>query len=140
MTDTAYQTLRIEREGTVARLVMNRPDKLNSFDHTLRMEMIAAVAAVNGDPALRVIILSGEGRAFSAGADLADGFGPEADARGAATEHQLKTEYKPSLLGIVESPKPAEPRPASAAPTCWPVTSSSWRKRPTFTRPSPPSG
>ena len=105
MTDTAYQSLRIERDGAVARLVMNRPDKLNAFDTVMRREMIAAVSELNGDPALRVIVLTGEGRAFSAGADLADGFGAEASERGAATEHQLKTEYKPSLLGITESAK-----------------------------------
>ena len=105
MTDTDYQALRIERDGAVARLVMNRPDRLNSFDRVLRREMIAAVDALNGDPELRVIILTGEGRAFCAGADLADGPGPDAAARGPATEHQLKTEYKPSLLGIAESSK-----------------------------------
>jgi len=116
MADTVYAALRIERQGAIARLVMNRPDKLNSFDTTLRQEMIAAVAEVNADPEVRVVILTGEGRAFCAGADLGEGFSGEAQERGAATEHMLKTEYKPSLLGIAESQKVwiAEVRGAAA--------------------------
>ncbi len=101
----AYETLHIERDGAVARLVFNRPDKLNSFNTTQRRELIDAVDTLNGDSGLRVIILTGAGRAFSAGADLAEGFAGDASQRGALTEHMLKTEYKRSLMGIVESPK-----------------------------------
>lgn len=103
--DHTYESLRIERDGAVARLAFNRPDKLNSFNATQRRELIDAVDRLNGDAELRVIILSGEGRAFCAGADLAEGFAGDAAQRGAHTEHMLKTEYKRSLMGIVESPK-----------------------------------
>lgn len=105
MTDTVYETLRIEHEGPVARLVMNRPEKLNTFSSVMRAEMVAAVNALNAEPQLRVIILAGEGRAFCAGADLADGFGGEQEQRGGVTEHMLNTEYKPSIMGISESSK-----------------------------------
>ncbi len=105
MADSVYQALRIERQGKVARLVMNRPEKLNSFDATLRQELIAAVAEINADPEVRIAILTGEGRAFCAGADLGEGFAGEPQERGSVTEHMLKTEYKPSLLGITESAK-----------------------------------
>lgn len=105
MSNAAYSTLRIEAHGAVARLVMNRPDKLNSFDATLRRELRLAVDALNIDPAVRVVVLTGEGRAFCAGADLAEGFGGEGGDRGAVTAHMLKSEYKPSLLGITESSK-----------------------------------
>lgn len=103
--NSAYEAVRIEREGAIARLVMNRPEKLNSFDSILRREMIEAVAEVNSDPQVRVAILTGEGRAFCAGADLGEGFAGDPAERGASTEHMLKTEYKPSLLGIAESSK-----------------------------------
>ncbi|MEE4110071.1 MAG: enoyl-CoA hydratase-related protein [Halieaceae bacterium] len=103
--DGAFETLHIERDGAVARLVFNRPDKLNSFNTTQRRELIDAVDTLNGDSGLRVIILTGAGRAFSAGADLAEGFAGDGAQRGAHTEHMLKTEYKRSLMGIVESPK-----------------------------------
>ena len=105
MNDAIYEALKIEAHGAVARLVMNRPDKLNSFDSTLRREMQQAVAAINADPAIRVVVLTGEGRAFCAGADLAEGFGSEAADRGATTAHMLKSEYRSSLLGITDSPK-----------------------------------
>lgn len=105
MHDMAYETILVERHGPVARLVMNRPDKLNTFSTTLRREMVDAVNVLNSDGALRVVILAGAGRAFCAGADLAEGFGSDPSERGNVTEQMLKSEYKPSLMGIVESPK-----------------------------------
>lgn len=105
MSEPSYETLLIERHGPVARLLMNRPDKLNTFSTTLRREMMAAVDALNADPELRVIVLAGAGRAFSAGADLDDGFDGDPAHRGPMTEHMLKSEYKPSILGITDSSK-----------------------------------
>ncbi|WOJ96153.1 enoyl-CoA hydratase/isomerase family protein [Congregibacter brevis] len=105
MSDLTFETLLIEKHGPVARLVMNRPDKLNTFSTTLRQEMMAAVNALNADPELRVIVLAGAGRAFSAGADLQDSAGGDPAHRGQLTEHMLKNEYKPSILGITDSSK-----------------------------------
>lgn len=105
MSETPYETLLIERHGPVARLVMNRPEKLNTFSSQMRREMVQAVSALNTEPELRVIVLAGAGRAFCAGADLAEGFGDDPARRGEVTEHMLKNEYKPSIMGIAESPK-----------------------------------
>jgi 2-(1,2-epoxy-1,2-dihydrophenyl)acetyl-CoA isomerase len=105
MTDASYTTLLIEYHGPVARLVLNRPDKLNTFSTAMRQEMVQAVNQLNADPDLRVIVLAGAGRAFCAGADLADGFSADPLQQGPLTEHMLKTEYKPSILGITESTK-----------------------------------
>jgi 2-(1,2-epoxy-1,2-dihydrophenyl)acetyl-CoA isomerase len=105
MSESSYETLYIERQGPVARLVMNRPEKLNTFDSVLRREMIDAVNSLNRDPELRVVILAGEGRAFCAGADLADGWGQDPANAGAYTEDILKSEYKPSIMAIAESSK-----------------------------------
>lgn len=99
---TEYETLVIEQHGAVARLVMNRPDVLNTFNAVQRREMVDAVNALNADSDVRVIILTGAGRAFCAGADLAEGV---IGAGGVHTEEVLNSEYKPSLLGITESPK-----------------------------------
>jgi 2-(1,2-epoxy-1,2-dihydrophenyl)acetyl-CoA isomerase len=99
-----YATLAIERRGAIARLVLNRPDSLNAFDSTLRREFLLAVSQLNADDGLRVVVLAGAGRAFCAGADLAEGFGDSAGG-GLTTEHVLNAEYKPSILGIAESPK-----------------------------------
>lgn len=54
----------------VARIVLDRPDKLNALSPTLLAELTEALAAAMDDDQVRVIVLSGEGRAFSAGADI----------------------------------------------------------------------
>ena len=67
-----YETILIEREGRVARVSFNRPDKLNSFNGTLRREFVRAAQEVNADDDIWVVVLTGAGRAFGAGADLSD--------------------------------------------------------------------
>lgn len=66
-----YQCLRVERadEG-FATVTLHRPDKLNTLSITLRRELREAVAALEADPAIRVLVLTGAGRAFTAGLDL----------------------------------------------------------------------
>ncbi|MEZ5503991.1 MAG: enoyl-CoA hydratase/isomerase family protein [Halioglobus sp.] len=98
-----YKTVSIERHGAVALVSLNRPDKLNSFDGTLRRELLLAVREVNGDDSVRAVVLTGAGRAFSAGADLAD---MPADMANFRVEDQLNGEYKPLLLEIHEAAKP----------------------------------
>ena len=65
-----FQTLRIEFRGPAAWVWMNRPDMHNAFDETLIAELTQAFAALDHDPAVRAIVLAGEGKSFSAGADL----------------------------------------------------------------------
>jgi 2-(1,2-epoxy-1,2-dihydrophenyl)acetyl-CoA isomerase len=89
--------------GTAAVVTLNRPDCLNAFNALLRRELRGAVRAVNDDPAVRVAILTGAGRAFCAGADLAESVGSPADFR---VEDQLNGEYKPILLEMNSAPKP----------------------------------
>ena len=67
-----YDSILIEREGRVARVSFNRPDKLNSFNGTMRREFVRAAQEVNADNDIWVVVLTGEGRAFGAGADLSD--------------------------------------------------------------------
>jgi enoyl-CoA hydratase/carnithine racemase len=62
-------TLRLERDGTVARLVLNRPDRLNSFTPEMWREMAELGQELRDDTALRALIVIGEGRAFSSGID-----------------------------------------------------------------------
>lgn len=103
MTDSS--TVSIEYRGAVAVVTLDRPDNLNAFNTALRIDFLAAVRAVNNDPAVRVAVLTGAGRAFSAGADLAEGLGPE-EGGGLYTETMLIQEYGPSVLAIARSPKP----------------------------------
>ena len=67
-----YQHIRFEAQDGVARLTLHRPDKLNSFTGAMHAEIRAALDSVQANPAIRVLVLTGAGRAFCAGQDLAD--------------------------------------------------------------------
>lgn len=60
-----------EVNGAIAKLHMNRPDKLNALSREMVKEMLAALKKLEADPAVKAIILSGEGKAFCAGGDIA---------------------------------------------------------------------
>ncbi len=62
--------VRYERDGRLARITLNRPEKLNAIDDAMPRELAAAVAEANGDGGVHVIVLAGAGRAFCAGYDL----------------------------------------------------------------------
>jgi methylglutaconyl-CoA hydratase len=67
---TDRQHLRIERRGPVARVTLNRPDLHNAFDDGLVRSLDRAARDLAADPAVRVVVLAGEGKSFCAGADL----------------------------------------------------------------------
>jgi enoyl-CoA hydratase len=66
----AFEFLELQSEGGVATLTLNRPATLNSWNQKMRDEMREAVRGLVGDDALRVLVITGEGRAFSAGEDV----------------------------------------------------------------------
>lgn len=68
---TSYQTLQIQQDGPVRHVRLNRPDVRNAFNGAVVDELQHAFAAVDGDEQTRVVVLSGNGKSFSAGADLA---------------------------------------------------------------------
>lgn len=82
MTDTAAPVL-VEVDGAVATLTLNRPERLNTFVPELGEHMLAAVDRLEADRSVRVVVLTGAGKGFSAGGDLTDGLaallGPEPD-------------------------------------------------------------
>ncbi len=96
-----YETVTVECRGQVGIVSLNRPESLNAFNATLRAELLLAIEEVNADTNIRVAILTGVGRAFSAGADLVENQGPEASAI-----DQLNNEYKPALMAITNAPQP----------------------------------
>jgi len=98
-----YETVKVERQGAVAVVSLNRPDNLNSFNGALRRELLLAVREVNDDDSVRVVVLTGTGRAFSAGADLTD---MPQDISTFRVVDQLNHEYKPLLMEIHEAGKP----------------------------------
>lgn len=65
-----YQTLDVSRDGNVLHVRLNRPDVRNAFNGIVVEELSAAFAAADRDDGSRVVVLSGNGKSFSAGADL----------------------------------------------------------------------
>lgn len=67
---SGFSTLKVEAEGAVAHLVLNRPGQMNAINEELLRDLLAASEGIEADAAIKVVTLSGEGRAFCAGADL----------------------------------------------------------------------
>lgn len=65
-----YETLEILRDGPIATIWMNRPDVHNAFNEALIAELTAACQQLDADDSVRVVVLAGRGKSFSAGADL----------------------------------------------------------------------
>jgi enoyl-CoA hydratase len=78
---STYQTLIVERRGPVGWLINNRPGQLNAMNNEMRDEFAVAWRELDADPDVRVIVHTGEGRAFQTGVDVAeiatDGVGME---------------------------------------------------------------
>ena len=98
--ETALESVTYQVDGPVALIAFNRPDSLNAIEATIRRDFMAAAEAAEADPAVRAVVLAGEGRGFCAGADLRDAAVGE-DVRGL-----LLQGYKPTLDFIAASGKP----------------------------------
>jgi enoyl-CoA hydratase len=66
----AFDTLLYQKDGRIARVTLNRPERLNAISEAMPGEIRAAVEAANADPDIHVIVLAGSGKAFCAGYDL----------------------------------------------------------------------
>jgi 2-(1,2-epoxy-1,2-dihydrophenyl)acetyl-CoA isomerase len=99
------QAVRFERDGGVGRIVLNRPESLNSWNQALGEQLKEAVTVSAADPQIRAVVVTGEGRAFSSGADLKGGFEPGEDG-GPDIEGRLRDTYHPIIVGIRELQKP----------------------------------
>ena len=67
----SYQTLILEK-GEIAKITLNRPEKLNALNQQLKNELVSAINEVKRDPNTRVVIFKGAGRAFCAGQDITE--------------------------------------------------------------------
>ena len=103
MTDTAlptFETIRLERQGAVATITLNRPQRLNAAPPQMFIDLRAALAQLPGLGA-RALVITGEGRAFCSGADLAsraDGQAPTS--RGANAYQALTKHYSPTMMAL----------------------------------------
>ncbi len=96
-----YQNILLTVEEGVARLTLNRPDKMNSFTAAMHAELRDALDRIQADSAVRVLVLTGAGRGFCAGQDLAD---PAVRFTPGQTPPDLgavvEAEYKPLILRL----------------------------------------
>ncbi|MBK8227154.1 MAG: 2-(1,2-epoxy-1,2-dihydrophenyl)acetyl-CoA isomerase [Flavobacteriales bacterium] len=96
-----YEKLLYNFTDGVATLTLNRPDKLNSFDRQMSEEVIHAFDGCAADSSVRAVLITGAGRAFSAGQDLAEAIAP-----GTKIEDILTTQYNPIVRRIRALKKP----------------------------------
>ena len=100
----AYDNILFSSEGSVARITLNRPDRLNSFTQAMHADLRDALARVKSDATLRVLLLTGAGRGFCAGQDLTEGEVPPGkpiDIGGI-----IERSYKPLVLALRSLPMP----------------------------------
>ncbi|MBI4720879.1 MAG: enoyl-CoA hydratase/isomerase family protein [Chitinivibrionia bacterium] len=70
MKHESYRTITIEQSGSAARVTLSRPDVKNAFNDEVIAELTRALSSLGGRDDVRVVVITGEGSAFSAGADL----------------------------------------------------------------------
>lgn len=101
----SYQTIIFEASAGIARLTLNRPERLNSFNTVMLSEVQDALTALRRDDSARVLVLTGAGRGFCAGQDLGD----RVVAPGGAPPdlgRSIENGYKPLILALRGLPLP----------------------------------
>jgi len=100
----AYETITLDVAGSVATITLNRPDAYNALSLPLARELFAAVLAVDEDPQVRCVVLTGAGKAFCGGGDVKD-FVQGLDRIGVLIK-ELTTYIHGVVSRLVRTPKP----------------------------------
>jgi 2-(1,2-epoxy-1,2-dihydrophenyl)acetyl-CoA isomerase len=104
---SARTTIKLETNDGVAVLTLNRPEVLNSINMTLIAEVREAVKEVAADERVRALVITGAGRGFCAGADLAaQGERREGMSVGQGVAHGMETAFNPMMRELYALPKP----------------------------------
>ena len=98
MSDAA--THRVEREGAVATVTLDRPDAMNALTRASRRALARDLRALSGDAAVRCVVLTGAGRAFCSGQDLREENALE------DVDITIRETYVPIIEALVQMPKP----------------------------------
>lgn len=101
----SYETIEFDISDGVARLTLNRPDRLNSFTIAMHAEVAAALDVVERDSAVRTLLLTGAGRGFCAGQDLSDR-AVAADDASVDLGDSVERFYNPLIRRLVALPMP----------------------------------
>ena len=98
--------LRLERDGALAVITLDRPEVLNAFDEALTSALALAISEVATDAAVRAVVITGAGRGFSAGQDLRDRFLKVVAGEDLQLGNELRRRYHPVIAAIREMRKP----------------------------------
>ncbi|UGQ45702.1 2-(1,2-epoxy-1,2-dihydrophenyl)acetyl-CoA isomerase PaaG [Massilia endophytica] len=101
----SYQNILFEIKEGIAKLTLNRPDKLNSFTQAMHLEVRDALEKLRSDKSVRVLVLTGAGRGFCAGQDLSDR-AVEPGAKGVDLGESVEKFYAPLVLALRDLPMP----------------------------------
>jgi 2-(1,2-epoxy-1,2-dihydrophenyl)acetyl-CoA isomerase len=100
-----YETVNLYRRGGVAKLELNRPERMNAWNTQFGFDLRDAVRVTGEDADVRAVLITGAGRGFSSGADLKDP-APQTPT-GEVDLHRVLTErYHPIITGLRRMPKP----------------------------------
>ncbi|MDB5961665.1 MAG: enoyl-CoA hydratase [Massilia sp.] len=103
----SYQNIQFQITNGIARLTLNRPDKLNSFTQAMHLEVRHALALTATDPSARVLVLTGAGRGFCAGQDLGDrAVAPGEEGKKTDLGDSVEQYYAPLVLSLRALPMP----------------------------------
>ena len=102
----AYETVNFELRDGAARIELNRPDRMNAWNKQFGEELLDALRTCADDDDVRVVCITGAGRAFSSGADLKQGFGDTTPEGSPDVKTVLEEVYHPIMTGIRRMPKP----------------------------------
>ena len=94
--------IHLEINEGIARITLNRPEVYNSFNRSMALQLQEALADVATNALVRAVVLTGSGKAFSAGQDLGEAVAPD----GPGLERILKEHYNPIIRSIVALEKP----------------------------------
>jgi len=94
--------IQTEKKGNVLSVKLNRPDKFNSFNRDMALQLIQVLDEAEKDASVRAIVLTGEGKAFCAGQDLAEALDPN----GPGIKRIVEEHYNPIILRIRNIEKP----------------------------------
>jgi 2-(1,2-epoxy-1,2-dihydrophenyl)acetyl-CoA isomerase len=100
-----YESILYESANGIARITLNRPERLNSFTSAMHGELRDALARVGGERGARVLLLTGAGRGFCAGQDLSDRAVAPGDAPVDLGE-SIESNYRPLVLALRSLPLP----------------------------------
>jgi enoyl-CoA hydratase len=105
-TEPAFETIRVEREESLAWVVLDRPRVHNAMNSQMLDELQSAVRALGSDPSVRVIGLRGEGKSFCSGYDIGSGYAGKLEDRDSMDEwHDLRSRMD-RMMSVWDAPVP----------------------------------